>query len=289
MGVDQDFAKAVDLAHGEYCWLFSDDDVLKPGAIQTVLSAIESCCGLIIANAEVRNANLSRLLEPKRLPLDADRIYRPNEIQLLFADVANYLTFIGCLIIRRQLWNSREKKKYFGSCFAHVGVIFQSALPEDALVIAEPLIAIRYGNASWLDKYFEIWMFKWPELVWSFTTCSDSAKLQVCPKEPWRKIRSLLLHRAKGTYSITGYLQWLAPRLQSYWSRAGSKAIAYLPGFVANFLGVIYYSAFSRRSDRLLVLLDLRNSPFYFRRLSDEHPKSNERPLVVDYSEDLIE
>ena len=40
MGVDRDFATAVDLAIGEYCWLFSDDDLLKPGAIQAVLDAI---------------------------------------------------------------------------------------------------------------------------------------------------------------------------------------------------------------------------------------------------------
>ena len=50
-------------------------------------------------------------------------------------------------------------KKYFGSCFIHIGVIFQDQLPSDTLVISESFIIIRYGNAQWSDRAFEIWMF----------------------------------------------------------------------------------------------------------------------------------
>src|SRR3954470_16861350 len=31
-GIDRDIARVMDLAQGEYCWLFSADDVMKPGA-----------------------------------------------------------------------------------------------------------------------------------------------------------------------------------------------------------------------------------------------------------------
>ena len=213
MGVDHDFAEAVSLARGEYCWLFSDDDVLLPGAIRAVLDAIGNNYGVIIANAEVRNADMSKLLMPKKLPVTTDRIYKSGDNQRFLADVANYLTFIGCMIIKRQLWCLREKEKYFGSHFIHAGVIFQSPLLDDALVIARPLVSARYGNAMWLAKYFEIWMFKWPDLIWSFDY-PDSVKLQVCPKEPWRRVRTLLMHRAKGTYTISGYFQWLERRFR---------------------------------------------------------------------------
>jgi abequosyltransferase len=277
MGVDHDFAEAVDLARGEYCWLFSDDDLLKPGAIQTVLDAIERNYGLIIANAELRNADLSKLLISQKLAMTADRIYRSNEGQYLLADLGGYLTFIGCVIIKRQLWSAREKRKYFGTYFVHLGVIFQSPLPDDTLVIAKPLISLRYGNhATWLGKFFEVWMFKWPNLIWSFADYPDSVKFQVCPKEPWRKIRTLLLFRAKGFYTLNGYFEWLEPRLESSWTRAVSKAIAYLPGRVANLLGVAYYSVFYHRPDRLLVLIDLIDGPFCFWRLRD--PGSRVRP-----------
>src|SRR6266571_4898125 len=41
MGIDRDFAKAVDLANGDYCWLFCDDDLFKPGAMRVVLEAVK--------------------------------------------------------------------------------------------------------------------------------------------------------------------------------------------------------------------------------------------------------
>lgn len=275
MGVDHDFAEAVHLADGEYCWLFSDDDVLKPGAIQTVLDAIEGQYSLIIANAEVCNVTLSKLLEPKRLPLAADRIYRPNENDRLLSDCGKYMSFIGCVIIKGEVWGAREKEKYFGSYFVHVGVIFQSPLPQNTLVIAKPLISIRYGNASWFGKYFETWMFKWPGLIWSFNDYPDSIKVQVCPKEPWRNIGRLLIHRAKGAYTERTYVEWLEPRLKSPWTRAVSKAISYFPGRVANFLGFVYYSIFSRSSARLAVLVDMVNSPFYCWRWPKRRSRAN--------------
>jgi abequosyltransferase len=287
MGVDRDFAEAVDLAQGEYCWLFSDDDLLLPGAIQIVLDAINGQYALIIANAEVRNADLSKVLQRQRLTLSVDRTYEPCDNDRLLADVGDYLSFIGCVIIKRELWNAREKEKYFGSFFIHVGVIFQSPLPERVFAIAKPLISIRYGNASWLEKYFEIWMFKWPNLIWSFGDYSDAAKLRVCRKEPWRRLKTLLLHRAKGSYTINTYRKWLKPRLESSSTRARSKAIAYLPGSIANLLAVIYLSLFSRGSGRLLELLDLTISPFYFGRFLKRRPVANERQSGMSLTPEL--
>lgn len=275
LGIDRDFAKAVDTARGEYCWLFSDDDLLKAGAIRTVLDAIEDDYALIVANAEVRNTDLSKLLEPKRLPLTQNRKYKSSDTQRLLTDTAAYLSFIGCIIIKRQVWKSREKEEYFGTYFAHVGVIFQKPLPGEALAIAEPLVTIRYGNASWLGTYFEIWMFKWPALIWSLPGFPDSVKHQVCPKEPWRNPKTLLHFRAKGTYTKREYAKWLKPRLESYWARLASNASARCPGRAANLLLFLYYSLFRRPSVRLLLLLDLANSPFCFWRL----PVGHRRPF----------
>ena len=270
MGVDHDYAEAVRLALGEYCWLFSDDDLLKPGAIKAVLEAIKGQYSLVIANAEVRNADLSTVLQHRRLPMKEDRIYDSGESNRFLAEVKDYISFIGCVIIKRELWNLRDKEKYFGSFFIHVGVIYQRPLPDTALVIAEPLILIRYGNASWLEKYFEIWMFKWPELIWSFEHYSDASKHKASHKEPWRRIRSLALCRAKGSYSIDAYRRWLEPRLGTLWGRTKSEAIAYCPGAILNLLALLYYLA---RGEKL-VLLDLINSPFYFGRALKRGPQS---------------
>lgn len=262
-GIDHDFAEAVRFAKGEYCWLFSDDDVLMPGAIKTVLAEMKKGYSVIIANSEVRDAKLSNLLESRKLAFVHDRIYPPQETEHLLLDCGRYMSFIGCVIIKKELWEKREKERYFGSYFVHVAVIFQSQLPEPALVIAKPIVSIRYGNAMWFAKYFEIWMFKWPNLIWSLPGYSDDVKRRVCPKEPWRNIARLFMHRAKGAYTISRYCEWLEPRLGSYWARSLSKAVAYLPGGIANFMGLVYYTMFSRNPARLLVRADMVNSPFY--------------------------
>jgi len=263
-GVDQGFNQAVKLAQGKYCWLMSDDDVLKPGAIQSVLAETVSEYGLIIVNAEVRNFDLSSVVVEKRLPIDVNRIYEPKDGQAFFVNTANHLSFIGCVIIKKQLWDEREKEKYFGTVFIHVGVIFQKTLSENILVIAEPLVSIRYGNALWTARGFEIWMFKWPNLIWSFSDYTDEEKRQVYPKEPWKKLTTLLLYRALGSFSIKEYDRWIAPQMISGWHKFVCKIIARAPGYVLNTLEIMYFFIIHRESRMLLI--DLRKSRFYLLR-----------------------
>ncbi|MBE0603332.1 MAG: glycosyltransferase family 2 protein, partial [Deltaproteobacteria bacterium] len=89
-------------------------------------------------------------------------------------------------MIRRDFWLSRARAPYYGSLFVHVGVIFQDPLPGNALVVARPLVSVRNANVSWAARSFEIWMFKWPELLWSFKGFSDRVKSSVVPRDPWK-------------------------------------------------------------------------------------------------------
>ena len=168
--------------------LFTDDDLLKPGAVAAVKAAIKQGHGLIVVNAEMRNRDLSISFQRRRIEIHDDKIYAANEMENLFIDALDYLSFVGGVVIRRSVWLSREREIYIGTEFLHVGVIFQKPLTESAMIIAEPYITIRYGNAQWLPRNFEIWMFKWPKLVWSFKNISAEAMLIVSYKEPWRKI-----------------------------------------------------------------------------------------------------
>jgi glycosyltransferase involved in cell wall biosynthesis len=261
-GVDRDYSRAVELAQGEYCWLFSDDDILKPGAIRTILEAIHDQHGLIIVNAECRNSDLSQVIETRRLSANERRVYACHENEQFFIDVAYYMSFIGGIVIRRDIWNNREKEKYFGTSFIHIGVIFQRPFDFDVLVIAEPLIAIRLGNAEWSSRAFEIWMFKWPALIWSFSHYSHAARGSVVKREPWRKLTALLRYRARGTYTLTMYNQLLKPRLTPSWKSFVARLIALTPECFANMIGLLYYSVVHYSP---VELLDLRLSRSYYR------------------------
>lgn len=262
-GLDRDYDSAVGLAVGEYCWLMSDDDPLKAGAVDAVLRAIEMKFSLIVVNSELRNLDLSKLLDPNRLQFADDRVYTPAEFERLFEETSGYLGYIGAVVIRRDIWLSRRREPFYGSYFIHVGVIFQTQLPGDTLVICEPLISIRFGNTQWRPKEFEIRMIRWTELVWSLPAISESVKNRCYRSQPWRSMKSLLFYRAKGTYGLSDYRRWVRPRLVSRWDKAKALGVACFPGAIANFIGLLYCSFEYRDSN--IHLLDMKASRFFFR------------------------
>ncbi len=271
-GVDQDYCKAVELARGEYCWLFTDDDALKPGSIQSVLSAIEEGHhGLIIVNAELRMDDLRRCAFPRVLPFCSNQVYlpTPEDQERLLGDVGGYLSFIGCVVIKRRLWNERYAVSYLGTEFVHVGVIFQAYLPEETLVIAEPYIAIRLGNSQWSGRAFTIWIIQWPRLIWSFALYSAASKRRVCPQYPSQQLWRLCYYRAMASYSMKEYMELVAPYSASSRSRFPARLIATLPGWLANGFFICY----SRLRQRYWMLDELRTSPFYYRRRLTDRSK----------------
>ncbi len=246
-GVDHDFDKAVGYATGDYCWLMSDDDLLQAGAVSKVLSSLDSGDDLLVVNAEIRNAALSDILLERRLPIFSDRRYGPADMEQFFVEVANYLSFIGCVVIRRSFWLDRDRRTFYGTLFIHVCVLFQRPAIKSAYVISDPLITIRDGNATWASRTFEVWAVKWPDLIWSFPEFSDEAKVKICFPEQWRRFKFLFYHRAMGTYSITEYQKYLSSKV------SGSIAIkafvaAIFPGTLANLIVVLYYILLHREA-----------------------------------------
>lgn len=256
-GVDADFDKAVGYAKGDYCWLMTDDDLLVPGAILRVLEAMSTQPELIVVNAEVRSADFSTQLEERLLKLAHDKDYGEGDSELFLSEVAEYLSFIGGVIIRRDTWLRRDRSSYFGTLFVHVGVIFQSPPLKSVKVIADPLIIIRYGNAMWTARGFEIWMFKWPKLVWSLANYPDAAKARVIPREPWTDLKKLVVFRATGIYALPQFHACWKERSGGF-GKAAAWLIAALPARVVNLLGSVYVLIFNRRAR--LAIYDLSRS-----------------------------
>ncbi|HZZ86352.1 MAG TPA: glycosyltransferase family 2 protein [Anaeromyxobacteraceae bacterium] len=250
-GVDADYDKAVAYARGDYCWLMSDDDLLMPGAVARVLAAVADRPDLLIVNAETRTPDLAQVVDPALLPPESDRDYGPQDRDALFLATASTLSFIGAMVIRREVWLARERARYHGSLFAHVGVVFQDPPLEKVRVLAQPLVRIRWGNAMWTSRGFEIWMFKWPALIWSLEGIPASARAAVCPREPWRNLRMVGLHRALGGYSSAEYRTWLAGRGERPF-RLLARIIAELPTGLANALAAAYCLLVARGARREL-------------------------------------
>ncbi len=262
-GVDRDFNYAVEAARGEYCWLMSDDDLALPGAIAEILESIRSKHSLIILNSEIRTFDLSKVLDANRLGANQNRVYVPEEFDSLFVDTSGYLTYIGAVVIRRDVWIARDRESYFGSYFIHVGVIFQAQLPASTIVLATPYISVRFGNTQWRPKEFEIRMIRWTDLIFSLRGVSEHIKRRCYRQEPWKSIKSLLFYRAKGTYSHVEFRNWVKPRVSSMLDLVKAAAIAYMPGPLANVMGLIFCKLPYKDSN--IHFLDMKVSRFYFR------------------------
>lgn len=259
-GFARDCNYAVELAKGEYCWLMTDDDLLMPGAIQKILKGTVKGYPLIVASVEVRNKDLTKVIVRSRPGLTQDQVFQPSGWNQFAAEVGGCLSFVGAVIIKRQFWLDRNREKYFGSAFIHVGVIFDEPINGDVLVIADPLVSVRHGNAQWTSRSFQIWMFNWPELIWSFSTISDETKQILAPKERWRNLKTLLLLRALGTYSIQEYRSFLSKRLPSKRECMLAKLIALVPRSFLFMPAYLYLHAGD--SDNSVTLFDLKNSWF---------------------------
>lgn len=246
-GIDRDYDKAVEYATGEYCWLMTDDDLLNEGAVDAVLSLLtQEAPDLVVVNSELRTVDMSTVLAESMMKLSGQERYEPKDNQEFFAGIASYLSFIGGVVIKRELWRERDRATYYGSLFVHVGVIFQRPLNRVS-VIRRPLIAIRYGNAMWTPRGFEIWMFKWPGLIWSFSHYAPELKARVCAREPWRSKKKVLLYRALGGYGRAEYQQFIAPKVAGF-GRVVYATIAWLPAPLLNALASIYCAFINKKA-----------------------------------------
>jgi glycosyltransferase involved in cell wall biosynthesis len=253
-GVDRDFDKAVEYASGDYCWLMSDDDILVPDALSTVLAHLGSGREVIVVNAEVRSKDLSVVLKPRLLEVTADREFDGQDQEEFFAISGNYLSFIGAVVIRRATWLARDRGPYFGSLFVHMGVIFQQPAIGRALILERPLIRIRYGNAMWSARGFEIWIEKWPRLVWSFDHFSTRARARVAPRHPARSAKTLLLYRGIGAYGQAEYDALLAGGKLPHHFLA--RAVAVTPARAVN-AAIALYCLIRRQADASMMVHDL--------------------------------
>ena len=250
-GVDADYDKAVGYANGEYCWLMTDDDLLRPGAVARVLQAITESPELVVVNSEVKNVDFSESYEDRSLNFLNDKEYGGKDGGKFFAEVASYLSFIGGVVIKRQEWLKRNRVDYYGTLFIHVGVIFQHPPINNIKVIAEPLITIRYGNGMWSPRSFEIWTFKWPQLIWSFADYSDHVKLQITPREPRKSVSRLLRNRALGAFSEAEIKKFWPVNIGNQ-ERFIGTVLSRFPAALANFISVVYLSLAARPNHRAL-------------------------------------
>jgi abequosyltransferase len=131
-GVDRDMAKAIELSRGEYCWLFSDDDALKPGAMQRILKEIESGYEIYLCNVTACDLHMRPLRDRFWLSSKVkDQVFNlHNKGELIeYCDRANSIgalfSYWSSIVLRRQEWIQVGYQYDFdGSAYALAASLF---------------------------------------------------------------------------------------------------------------------------------------------------------------------
>lgn len=249
-GFDIDCNKAVEFAQGKYCWILPDDDLLKPKAIDTILDQLKYNYSLIIVNSQLMNNNLKHEISNKLLPLETNTI--ATDLESLFLNNSTYMTYVGCIVIDRNLWISRNIIPYIGKGFIHLGVIFQSPLPRPALTIAEPYIIMRYGNALWSSRAFEIGIINYPELVSSFENLTEETRNKFNMSNPWKILNSIIIFRAKNQYNFQNFKTLSSIKKSTYIFNVLFLLIAIIPPKILNF-SILTYLKFINSGKKILI------------------------------------
>jgi len=160
-GIDRDIAKAVSLAQGNYCWLFSADDIMMPGAVDKVFNSIRSNCDIYLCehilcdfemNPTMEYMIFNHITTPETFNLG-------NEIQRqrYFSDARTseaFFSFMSGPIFRRETWERGNgiPDSFYETCWGLAGR-FLSLVPDGLIVhyLGKRLIYKRGDNDSFLE------------------------------------------------------------------------------------------------------------------------------------------
>lgn len=150
-GIDADMATCISHARGEYCWLFSGDDVMRSGALQRVLDATRTGDDVLLGRHAICDINMRDgydyyVLRPAHEPMQA-QLADPTQRRAWFARAVTteaFFSFISGIVVRKAAWDrGRLNPDFCGSCWAHA---------ERLLALSRDSLRVRYVPEIWLDQ-----------------------------------------------------------------------------------------------------------------------------------------
>jgi len=159
-GIDADLETCVSFATGEYCWLFSGDDVMRPGAIARAIEWLKLGRDVYICKHTICSKRMVFLREHAVLAPDETHTADLSDPNLRIewfrraSTTEAFFSFMSGLIVRRAKWLAGSLQQEFrNSCWGHVARFF-GLIPSGLLVcyVAETWLDQRGENDSFADR-----------------------------------------------------------------------------------------------------------------------------------------
>ena len=204
--LDANVNRAVELASGTYVWIFGDDDLIVPGVLSKLLPFLErNQPDLVVLNSQSFQGN--ETIETSRVPNGVLDMYLPAQNDAFLQDLGGYLTYVGGILVRRELWVQHYNRSTIGSFFAHIDVVCAIKRGRRAHFFSDPAIRMRMHSQTWTSKSFLIWNCHYPELIWNLPGYGAAAKRAVIPRRPIHSPRRMLAARAYGSLNLPAWRQ----------------------------------------------------------------------------------
>ena len=150
-GIDLDILETVSQADGEYCWLLSSDDVLRPNAIERILNVLNAGdYDVVMVGFDSCTVDMSRIdthpISGFKEPVTLD-LARANDRERYFTKAITttaFFSFISDVIVRRSTWQDTPvDSEFIGSCWIIASKLFSASRSK---------LKLFYDPAVYLDK-----------------------------------------------------------------------------------------------------------------------------------------
>lgn len=157
-GIDRDIEKVVSFSKGEYCWLFSADDIMFPGAIAKVLEAIKSNHDIYLCEHDLCNLEMKSIgsYPPPFKNQGSPKLFdlRDGAQRMDYFRSANtseaFFSFLAGPIFKKSVWdNANIPASFRSTCWIVAGHLL-SMIPNGITIkyLRETLLSKREGNDS---------------------------------------------------------------------------------------------------------------------------------------------
>ena len=205
--MDSNINNSINISNGEYVWIFGDDDLMMPGSLKQIIDYLNNKKpDILIVNSS--SFIDEETVEKTRCKIKKNKTYSIGEEDnnIFLEEMAGYLTYIGSIIIKKNVWIKHFNSSYEGTYFSHLAVVISAKLNKKNIhYFSNPSIKMRLNSQTWTSSYFKIWNFNYPQLIWSFQSISNHSKRKVISRYPYLKISRLLSLKAYNKFNFHIY------------------------------------------------------------------------------------
>lgn len=171
IGPDRNFLNCYSQAKGEYVLLIGDDDLLLPGAIDSILAELIGKPSFVHLNSCSLVSNDPLIYSAPRMLEGETRKY--TDINKAFREIGIFITFLSSLILKTDSVRAIvDKEKYIGTYFLQSHIAFHSIATEGLYVIITKNCIAAEGNYMVNYDLFNVWGEQYYDLLFeTAVTC----------------------------------------------------------------------------------------------------------------------